>query len=65
MMHDTSKDGQLSKDEYSKAKMDMFAKYDKNNDGMLSKEENEAMVMDMHKMMMGKMPMHHDKVMKN
>ena len=64
-MHDTNKDGQLSKDEYTKAKMDMFAKYDKNNDDTLSKEEHGAMGMDMHKMMMGKMPMHHDKMMKN
>lgn len=64
-MHDTNKDGQLSKDEYTKAKMDMFAKYDKNDDSMLSKEEHETMGMDMHKMMMGQMPMHHDKMMKN
>ena len=63
--HDTNKDGQLSKDEYTKTKMDMFAKYDKNSDGMLSKEEHEEMGMDMHKMMTGEMPMHHDKMMKN
>jgi len=55
-MHDTNKDGQLSEDEYTKAKMDAFVKYDKNNDDMLSKEEHRSMGMDMHKMMMGKMP---------
>ena len=62
-MHDTNNDGQLSKDEYTKAKMDAFAKYDKNSDGMLSKEEHGTMGMDMHKMMMGKMPMHGGKTM--
>jgi len=65
MMHDTNKDGQLSKDEYSKAKMEMFTKYDNDSNGMLSKEEHEEMGMDMHKMMMGKMEMHDGKVMKN
>jgi len=65
VMHDTDKDGQLSKDEYTKAQMDMFAKYDKNNDGMLGKEEHRAMGMDMHKMMMGKMAMPDGKMTKD
>jgi Ca2+-binding EF-hand superfamily protein len=52
-MHDTNKDGKLSKEEFTNEKMKAFTKYDKNSDNMLSKEEHKKMAMDMHDKMMG------------
>ena len=51
-MCDGNSDGKLSKDEYTKHKMESFSKADKNNDGSLGKEEHDGMMKEMHDMMM-------------